>query len=446
MKTIRSLALLLFFFAGVVSLQAQISPVDGKEQVLEKLESGGLARQQAIWYIYQNRYDELLRPAIQYLFTSDDFDDHRAIIRVFEAYGPGLERYVPDWYRILDRYMNRNVPEDILLQCIDLASSWKEHRLIFALGRMADHPRMKVRLAAYRAMARMGNDNLIPILIRQMKSNRPVHKIYALEGARLYHDERLVPFIKELLTDSSKSVRIFALKAIVEQKTDTDVSYLVARRFQDDNNSEVRARAIEMIGRKGWGRQNYLVHKAIMDGSDVVRWAAVRSAVALNDRASAAVISRQLLSEKDESLKLAMIEALLELRVDDSSNALAHLVRTDEKEAIRQRAAMAIGNLRIKDAGFALVQAIQKDPSLPVRLEAAASLGELGDPRLAESIMDLLTKEGEDRKVLQLAAMAVIRTGSDEKVRRLQSVADGLEDAVLAGEIRRMIQEYRSGK
>ena len=208
----------------------------------------------------------------------------------------------------------------------------------------------------------------------------------------------------------------------------------------------MRARAIEMIGRKGWGRQNYLVHKAIMDGSDVVRWAAVRSAVALNDRASAAVISRQLLSEKDESLKLAMIEALLELRVDDSSNALAHLVRTDEKEAIRQRAAMAIGNLRIKDAGFALVQAIQKDPSLPVRLEAAASLGELGDPRLAESIMDLLTKEGEDRKVLQLAAMAVIRTGSDEKVRRLQSVADGLQDAVLAGEIRRMIQEYRSGK
>ncbi|MBR29732.1 MAG: hypothetical protein CMN77_00355 [Spirochaetaceae bacterium] len=436
----------LLLFVSFSRAEAQFAIVDGKKEVLEKLESGGPARRQAIWYIYQNRYDELLRPAIQYLFKSDDFEDHRAILRVFEAYGPGLERYVPDWYRILDRYMNRNVPEDLLLQCIQLASSWKEHRLIFALGRMADHPRMKVRLAAYRAMARMGNDNLIPILIRQMKSDRPVHKIYALEGARLYQDERLVPFIRDLLNDSSKSVRIFALKAIVEQKTDQDVSYLVARKFKDDPNDEVRARAIEMIGRRGWGRQNYLVHSAVGDSSDVVRWAAVRSAVAMKDRASAGPISRQLRVEKEDELKLAMIEALLDLRVDDSANALAHLLRSDEKEAIRQRAAMAIGNLRIKDGGFALIQAIRSDEKLEVRLEAAAALGELADPALAESIMDLLDKPGEDRRVLQLAAMAIIRSGSDEKIRKLQRVASTLKDRVLGEEIERMVRKYQADR
>ena len=449
MKTIRQslllLSLLPLFFSWNEA-NAQFAIVDGKKEVLEKLESGGLARRQAIWYIYQNRYDELLPPAIQYLFKSDDFEDHRAILRVFEAYGPGLERYVPDWYRILDRYMNRNVPEDVLLQCIELASSWKEHRMIFALGRMADHPRMKVRLAAYRAMARMGNDNLIPILIRQMKSDRPVHKIYALEGARLYQDERLVPFIRDLLNDSSKSVRIFALKAIVEQRTDQDLSYLVARKYQDDHNDEVRARAIEMIGRRGWGRQNYLVHKAVGDSSEVVRWAAVRSAVAMKDRASAAPISRQLRVEKKDDLKLAMIEALLDLRVDDSANALAHLLRSDEKEIIRQRAAMAIGNLRVKDGGFALVQAIRGDEVLQVRLEAAAALGELGDPALAESIMDLLKKPEEDRRVLQLAALAVIRSGSEEKIRKLQRVAETLSDRVLAEEIDRMVRNYQKEK
>lgn len=430
-------------FTSLSSAQAQFAIVDGKKEVLEKLESGGPARRQAIWFIYQNRYDELLRPAIQYLFKSDDFEDHRAILRVFEAYGPGLERFVPDWYRILDRYMNRNVPEDLLLQCIELASSWKEHRMIFALGRMADHPRMKVRLGAYRAMARMGNDNLIPILIRQMKSDRAVHKIYALEGARLYQDERLVPFIRDLLNDPSKSVRIFALKAIVEQHTDQDVSYLVARKFQDDHNDEVRARAIEMIGRKGWGRQNYLVHKAVTDSSDVVRWAAVRSAVAMKDRASAAPISRQLRIEKEDELKLAMIEALLDLRVDDSANALAHLLRSDESKNIRQRAAMAIGNLRIRDGGFALIQAIRSDKELEVRLEAAAALGELGDPALAESIIDLLDKPEEDRRVLQLAALAIIRSGSDEKIRKLQRVASDLKDRVLGEEIERMVRKYR---
>lgn len=427
-------------------LKAQFAVVDGKKEVLEKLEAGGEARRQAIWYVYQNRYDELLRPAIQYLFKSDDFRDHRAILRVFEAYGPGLERYVPDWYRILDRYMNRNVPEDILIQCIELASSWKEHRLVFALGRMADHPRMKVRLAAYRAMARMGNDNLIPILIRQMKSNRPVHKIYALEGARLYQDERLVPFIQELLDDSSKSVRIFALKAIVEQKTDQDVSYLVARKYQNDSNEEVRARAIEMIGRKGWRRQNYLVHKAIGDSSPVVRWAGVRSAVAMNDKASDGPLSRQLKIERNDELKLAMIEAMLGLRADDSANALAYLLRNDEKEDIRKRAAMAIGHLKVKDGGFALVQAIRSDEAIKVRMEAAAALGDLGDPSLAESIIGLLDKKDEDRRVLQLAALAVIRTGSDEKIRRLELASRNLEDRVLSAEIERMVRSYKNNK
>ena len=141
-----------------------------------------------------------------------------------------------------------------------------------------------------------------------------------------------------------------------------------------------------------------------------------------------------------------MIEALLDLRVDDSANALAHLLRSDEKEIIRQRAAMAIGNLRVKDGGFALVQAIRGDEVLQVRLEAAAALGELGDPALAESIMDLLKKPEEDRRVLQLAALAVIRSGSEEKIRKLQRVAETLSDRVLAEEIDRMVRNYQKEK
>ena len=188
------------------------------------------------------------------------------------------------------------------------------------------------------------------------------------------------------------------------------------------------------------------IHKAVGDSSEVVRWAAVRSAVAMKDRDSAAPISRQLRVEKKDDLKLAMIEALLDLRVDDSANALAHLLRSDEKEIIRQRAAMAIGNLRVKDGGFALVQAIRGDEVLQVRLEAAAALGELGDPALAESIMDLLKKPEEDRRVLQLAALAVIRSGSEEKIRKLQRVAETLSDRVLAEEIDRMVRNYQKEK
>ena len=107
---------------------------------------------------------------------------------------------------------------------------------------------------------------------------------------------------------------------------------------------------------------------------------------------------------------------------------------------------MAIGNLRIKDGGFALIQAIRSDEKLEVRLEAAAALGELADPALAESIMDLLDKPGEDRRVLQLAAMAIIRSGSDEKIRKLQRVASTLKDRVLGEEIERMVRKYQADR
>ena len=107
---------------------------------------------------------------------------------------------------------------------------------------------------------------------------------------------------------------------------------------------------------------------------------------------------------------------------------------------------MAIGNLRIKDGGFALIQAIRSDEKLEVRLEAAAALGELGDPALAESIIDLLDKPGEDRRVLQLAAMAIIRSGSDEKIRKLQRVANTLKDRVLGEEIIRMVRKYQEDR
>ena len=123
-------------------------------------------RRRAIWYIYQNKRHELLPIAAAFLFTSGDIADHKAVLRVFHAYGDELERYLPNWYVILDRYMTADADDEVVLSCIQLAVKWKESRLIHALSRLSRHPQSAVRLAAFQATADLSNDMLIPVLVR----------------------------------------------------------------------------------------------------------------------------------------------------------------------------------------------------------------------------------------------------------------------------------------
>jgi len=420
-----------------------------RTQILSGLQKGGLPRRQAIWYIYQQRENDLLRNAVQYLFLSQDFEDHMAIFHVLVSYGQALENYLPDWYSYLDRYMGDhtadNLPEDLLISYIKLAMEWKEHRMIYPLSILAAHPRSGVRQAAYEAMSSFADDNLIPVLLRLIMDARPVKRLYALEGAARFTDRRLLPFIQRLLSDPSKSVRIYAIRAFVEQPGSVDMNYLIINMYLKDEDAEVRQAVIETIGKKAWRNQSYILYRALSDSSSAVRASALEAVALLKDTNAAFHISRQLETETDQVVKSAAVETLLGIGSGGGGSGLASLIVNEREERLRLRAALACGILKERGALPALMQAVVSDSSRKVRLEAAGALGRLADPRSTGPLAEAV-RNGPDYEVKSAALLAMAEINNEDSQTKLNDLAAQLRDPALVRQIRLILRRMRGGR
>lgn len=400
------------------------------------LSSGGETRRRAIWYIQQIGADEVFPEAARLLVESDDYDDHRAVLNAMRGYGDRLEGAAPNWYLMLDDYINLDRPADILIQIIELAAAWKEHRLMPALTRLAQHPDESVRSAAFRGMASFANDLLIPTLLRLYSSDRAILKVYALEGMEQFPDSRLQKFILEALSSPSKSVRIYAAAALAAQSDAENQSQYLARQFGDDSDPEVRERIVELIGRYRWRRQSSIVARAMADDSPLVRGAALEASLLLEDRSLAIAIARQQERELDGTLKLRSIYCLLRLDSSGGGRGLAAMLTGDQDELVRAQAASAIGILNEREALGALLRALQDDANEHVRLEAAGALARLADGRSLGGLADSVRRENEVMSVRAAAAMAIAAIGNRESRQQLARLSSELPP----GEMRRRVQ------
>ncbi|MBI3395690.1 MAG: HEAT repeat domain-containing protein [Spirochaetia bacterium] len=435
------LGLVLALTVGTLSGNVSAQPVQASD-IPRMLESGGVERRQAIWLVYQMREHDQLRNAVKYLFESNDFEDHKAILNVLRAYGKGLESSLPDWADILDRYMSEEAPEEVLLECIKLAGDWQEHRMMHALGRLAGHPRFRVRQAAVQIMASMGDDNLLPVLLRMAVDERPVYRLYALEGLARFSDSRLTTFMTKAEVDPSKSVRIYAVTTLAEQQNVDE--FLCTQPLAKEQDVEVRERILELIGNKGWRRQNYLLHQHLRDSSKILRRAALRSIDRLNDVVAAPLVSRQLEEEKDPELKALGVDVLLSLGTGGGGTGLSRLLLDEPDEKLRLRAALAAEFLKEKGTIGALSRALETDSSPQVRAEAAAALGEIRDPRSAGVLLSALTSPREQYEVRSAAVLALAEMASLENLPSLAGALDKLTDESLRQQLRAIVLRLRS--
>lgn len=401
--------------------------VPSHSQVARWLRSGGDSRQEAMGLLRQLGYHDLVRPAAKYLLDSDDPYDHRAVLRMMRGYGDDLEQHLPDWYKFVDKFIDRDKPPDILRDCIDLAEYWKEHRLIHAVAKLAVHPRQSVREKAFAAMTVMENDQIIPVLMRLLTHKRPIYRIYALDALVNFSDKRIASQVQALFDDQSKSVRIYAIKGALEQPESSESS--IIRLFRTDPSPEVRRRVVEVIGNRGWGRHRGVVHRAISDSSGLVREAGLDAARRLGDRSAAGAISRQLETETEKHLKLKAIALLMELDRAAGSDGLEARLR-DEDEEVRRRAAVALGVLESRGGIDALHQALLTDQSERVRLEAAGAIGAIGRRDSRFSLLQSIENRQESYAVRSAALVSLMKILGDASLSSLREIRQRMvEDA-----------------
>lgn len=404
---------------------------DDAAQLIYQMEQGGAVRRQAFWYALQSKQHFLLRRVVKYLHDSGDAEDHRMILRIMEVLGPGLETHIPGWYDLLDDFMQPDVPDDLLVRCMKLAVHFKEHRMVFALNRMLEHPAFEIRMEAIRSLVAMENDNVVPVLIRFLKTNDAVLVIYGLQGASVLGDARFQPFVQELLEHPNKSVRIYALRALSDLKAEGDVGYLITGRFTREPNAEVRREVIRLIGKRMIAGQQYLVVRAMGDSSPLVREAGYATALQLKGAMFGREISQALLREDHPALRRFAIRCLVGLSAGDPSSALGKILLGDPDAATRALAARGIAAMRDRSQAVALVQSVREDRDRSVRKEAASSLIGLIDGGQAMQLTDMILDELREAEERLLLLRAVQRSGNGEALRELRRKAGPVKDAVL---------------
>lgn len=414
----------------------------GVEELRSRIESGGLSGRQAMWYVYQTQAHELLPFVAQQLFESDEPEDHVQVLNVFIAYGQDLEAYLPHWHLLLDRYIDETRNAKVLRKCVELTVWWGEVRLMPALIRLTRHPRSEVRQAALQGMADLESDQIIPVLIQLITSERPIYRVYALEGLARFGDKRMEPFVADALEDPNKSVRLFAVDAFLQQPRAEERSYILARRFQQEEDPEVRRRIIAAFIEANWRGQTVTINRAVSDASPLVRETALEAAKAFKDRSTALSIARQLAQESELQLKYQAVDALMFMDRSGVGGGLGSLLELREPPELRTRAAMAMGYLKERSGVSSLVSALEADPEESVRLEAAGALGAIGysDRRAIEALGRTIRRPGESYAVKSAAALALKRIDSRESLAALEE----LQYAEEVGSFRRHIQKLLS--
>jgi len=204
--------------------------------------------------------------------------------------------------------------------------------------------------------------------------------------------------------------------------------------------------------------------ESLKDPDPAVRQAAARTVGESRDKAAVAPLSVVLDSDRDETVRLAALGALL--MIDDKSALPAYVkalrdgsedvrmsaaealsgqwdeaaqkglmdaLKSDSSYKVRRSAAQSLGNPGIMgrysghkwdnaaDTVAALVRALREDESREVRATAAAVLGKFNDDKAADALMEALDRD-KDATVRAAAAESLNSTGSPKVTDRLLDI------------------------
>jgi HEAT repeat protein len=249
--------------------------------------------------------------------------------------------------------------------------------------------------------------------------------------------------IEQALRDADTAVRISALDAL--ERHDVMPSLAAVLSALDDDNREVRLRAIRLVAGKRDPRIALPLLTHVEDADRQVRVDAIR-ALGSDPRATSALL--RLMGDPMEDVRNAAVDALAALRAEAAVRPLVALARKRPADDAARRAQVALGKIATPAAIAALI-ALTRTP--PVSAEtrgalraagaaavaplvreltggtpgsvaiAAAALGDIGDRRATAPLCEALERRAE---VAPVALDALSRIGDPAAVPTLARAAE----------------------
>jgi HEAT repeat protein len=334
----------------------------------------------------------------------------------------------------LDRLEDARSGEKIRI--IEEMADYPEKRFVLPLANYLVDNHQALRRAAARSLKKIGDDRLYPVILNMVNSDVAVHRIYFIEAMNYLYDSRFYPLLAGLMRDENKSIRIYVLNCLKENRIAESLG-IIRGSALSDKNDEVRIVAIEAIGALRDGNGLSVLHITLNDKNRDVRCESARSIRLINSLASVNPLSYRLMAEEDDEIKDIMLETLSVMRRIGDVRGLEKILATDSSLSLRIKSAYVLsfsGSLQ----GQAALQQGLRDRDYRVRAEVCNSLGYYKNRQSLASLFEVLSRESNF--YIKTAALNSVRRINDKSslmglfdlytVEREQLFKELLRDAV----------------
>ena len=266
------------------------------------------------------------------------------------------------------------------------------------LGRLLDDARPRVReSAAYAAGVGERRETRVG-LERRLADSAAVAAMAAWALGEM-QDPASAPALQKAVQSPSPRVRlasVWALGKFEDASFAKDVMPLLR-----DSDPGMRVIAAEALGRMKSPRVGSALIGLLADRSVAVRRTAVNALGNMEERSAATQLESLLLNDPDPEVRRECANALGNISLSRSLEALARAL-DDQDADVRREAANAIGNLDdVAKAPPALIRATSS-PDVDLRRQATDALAHIGDPAAVQALLERLRDEEKD---IRLAAV-----------------------------------------
>jgi cyclophilin family peptidyl-prolyl cis-trans isomerase/HEAT repeat protein len=234
--------------------------------------------------------------------------------------------------------------------------------------------------------------------------NPAVRSRAALAAGRIGNEQSLPSLASLLRDDKDQDVRAMAAFAIGEVESDAGVDTLIAVIKNTSDSPEVRARAIEALGKIAAALPREKEARARELGAIILD--SLRSedgqtsptdtstillglTAALRSRpTNAGPVISKFLGHEDPCVRADAANALARLRLKDANGALRGVLTSDVDPVVRANAARVLGATEEKSAIDVLLDRSLSDSDSRVRVSAIRALASLKEPKVADSLLN----------------------------------------------------------
>lgn len=253
-------------------------------------------------------------------------------------------------------------------------------------------------------------------------ANPSIRKRAALAAGRIGNEDSISALTPLLEKDTDVSVRAMAAFALGEIESDRASNTLIAVLKHTSTPAEVRARAVEALGkiaaalpREQQARQQELgaaILEALKSTDESTILFGLTAALRARPANAGPAIAK-FLTHSNPRVRVDASNALARLRLKDGNEQLRKLIASDPEPIVRANAARILGITEDTQSFESLITRSTQDKDARVRVSAIRALASLKDPRAVEPLLargNVLTQKSLDSRPVELNEILEIAT------------------------------------